>query len=368
MSFQWLENPNNPIYNPYPGGSNFEDYWCQVIKSETSFDGNGPASTYKMWHQGNTGISVSYSNDGVNWINPTNTTLLNVYHPCIIYDKDGFGGGLYTYKMWVWDGGNLNSISNILFAQSTDGLNFTVPVSVTQNPLSPLVTGVAGAYFYHLYGPGLVLYNANATSILGQPYTFPYVMFFDSATEGFGPILGVSEEIGLAFSVDGLLWTRYGIQPILIPPGPTMGWNGTHIYRPSVLLVNGIYHMFYSGSNDTIDPLTTIPYAHGIGHATSVDGITWTVDLNPIFIYSDGQPWRNTRTYTPSVLFECVDSSCTQCIWKMWFVGGTGLTTGINQGIGYATSLSPCFPFVPPIVRSILCYNLSGKVEIIECV
>jgi len=341
----WIEFPGNPIYNPFPiiPPANQEDYWPIVIYSATNFDGNGPSASYKMWHQSDNGIAVSYSNDGINWFNPTQTTLTgtSAFHPCVVYDPNGFGGGLDKYKIWFWNGGNLNTV-NILFASSTDGINFTVPILVTQSLVSPLVTGVAGAFFYHLYGPGMVMYNPTATSVPGLPYSFPYVMFFDTATEGFNPSTpNESEEIGLAYSSDGLFWTRYGNEPVLIPSGNVAtDWNASYHFRPSVLLFNNEYHMFYSGSNLTVDPLTTIPYAHGIGHAVSVDGITWTKDVNPIFIFSNGVAWRNARTYTPSVILQCLNIGCTQCIGKMWFVGGIGTTAGVTQGIGYATILS----------------------------
>ena len=106
-------------------------------------------------------------------------------------------------------------------------------------------------------------------------------------------------------------------------------------------------------------------YAHGLGHASSIDGINWVKDTdNPIFIYNDGVPWRNTRTYTPFVLFEpfCSQGSCSLCNAKMWFGGGTGImvppgpVAGVDQGIGYATL--PCPPLPAPLPPT----NFVGKI------
>lgn len=110
--------------------------------------------------------------------------------------------------------------------------------------------------------------------------------------------------------------------------------------------------MFYSGSNG-LDPVTTVPYAHGIGHASSTDGINWVRDAdNPIFIYSNGITWRDSRTYTPFVLFSpfCDLGSCATCFLKMWFTGGRGTVAGTDQGIGYATLPCPPLPPLPPPV------------------
>ena len=129
----------------------------------------------------------------------------------------------------------------------------------------PLVTGISPGFFYHLYGPGFVIYNPSATRIAGQPYTFDYVMFFDTASEGFGPGISV-EQIGLAYSIDGISWTRYGTQPILIPSGNTAtDWDATHYFRPSIISSQGTYHMFFSGSiNMTLLQIQKIPrwYMH----------------------------------------------------------------------------------------------------------
>ena len=95
-------------------------------------------------------------------------------------------------------------------------------------------------------------------------------MFFDSSSDG------GSEQIGLAYSLDGIMWKRYGDAPVVIPPGgatPSGPWDADYAFRPSVFKLNGIYHMYYCGSNSQIDHDTTLFWAHGIGHATSDNGI-----------------------------------------------------------------------------------------------
>jgi hypothetical protein len=83
--------------------------------------------------------------------------------------------------------------------------------------------------------------------------------------------------------------------------------------------------MWYSGGTGAMN--------HGIGYATSPDGIHWTRDGgNPIFHKNDGVTWRNSRTYCPAVL---KDGSS----YKMWLAGKDGQTG--DYSIGYATTAPP---------------------------
>jgi hypothetical protein len=346
----WIEDPNDPIYNPFPVTD--EDYFPYVIFDISSFSGHGDAYQYKMWHQGPTGtIALSLSNDGILWTlkGLTNLPVGGSYHACVLYDTNSFGivGGPF-YKVWYWTGSPTTTIGAIQYAESNDGFNWINIQSVTQG-IPPLVDGVNPGFFYHLYGAGFVKYNPSATSTPGLPYSFPYTMLYDISSEGSGP--GTNDEcIGVAYSTDGKNWLRYGQTPVLIPPGTGVGippgppsnqnlmydWDGSHSFRPSIVIDdNRVYHMFYSGSNQNFTD--GLAYAHGIGHAISRDGVTWSRDWeNPIFYYNNGVAWRSGRTYTPFVLYGNFGSTGPK-IWKMWFSGGNGSVAGVDQGIGYAT-------------------------------
>ncbi len=72
---------------------------------------------------------------------------------------------------------------------------------------------------------------------------------------------------------------------------------------------------------------------HGIGYATSPDGIDWERDENnPIFHRDDGVDWRDERTYCPAVLKDGNS-------YKMWFAGKDEETD--YYSIGYATAAPP---------------------------
>jgi sucrose-6-phosphate hydrolase SacC (GH32 family) len=66
-------------------------------------------------------------------------------------------------------------------------------------------------------------------------------------------------------------WVLYEGNPLV--PGPEADeWPSLYRWIEAVIVVDGTYHMFFTGTRIafTID--------HEIGHATSSDGITWTMD------------------------------------------------------------------------------------------
>lgn len=327
----WTENPSDPVFNPGYA------YYPSVCYDPNKFGDN--SGYYKMWYAGSTNLQLTYSNDGISWQAPINLVGLpgSAAHPIVVYDKNGFGATIYKYKMWYWSGAL--DITSIQFSQSTNGINWTAPQQIQQDPLNKLVTGLAG-YFAQLYGPAYVIYNPQATSTPGQPYSYPYVMIFDTASSG----TGTTEQTGLAYSLDGILWSRYGAVPILIPSGNLTDWDSQYTYHPSLFQdMYGIYHMFYSGANGGAPGLY---YAQGIGHASSVDGITWAKDPdNPVFYVTDGVAWRNYRTYTPWVIFHpfCDLGNPPVSYTKMWFTGATNVVRAIGMA---ALSCPPLIPLI----------------------
>lgn len=320
----WIENASDPIF--------LNAYYPSVSYDINRF-GSPTGPLYQMWYElgSGSGIGLAYSEDGLSWANQ-GTVLFAGRHPVVLYDAEGFGEpGGYHYKMWLWSGTpSIGDASSLLYTKSQDGVTWLPPTSVMQNPAAPINTN--SGFFYQLYGPGFVIYNPNATPVTGQPFTYPYVMYFDTAAENTVPNVG-SEQTGLAYSEDGITWSAYGSQPVLIPPGGA-AWDSQYIYRPSVIYVQGTYHMFYSGS-DGIPDMSGNTTAHGIGHAISTDGINWTLDSNNPIFYINEVLWRFSRTYTPFVLYfpNCLNGA----VAKMWFTGADNTDA---KAIGYATI--PC--------------------------
>ena len=322
----WLEDSANPVFDPVQ-----KAYYPCVLYDANKFSSHGDAYYYKMWYSTGSTLRLAYSNDGKSWVEQDGdlSVLTNLNHPVVLFDVNGFGGGIY-YKVWYWD--SASEYSNpIRYAESSDGINWVNDQAIWQDPSALLVVGWVSPYwFYSSYGAGAVLYNAagHATINYGDPMGNKYVMYYDAASQGYAPD-GTTEGTALAFSADGIYWARYGSEPVLKASGGS-AWDSKYAYAWSVLKINGQYEMYYSGgqlaSND------------GIGYAQSADGIAWTKQVNPIMHVSDGITWRSERTYTPSVVYDAnqFSSNGDTAFFKMWYTG----KSGSNYAIGYASTPS----------------------------
>lgn len=307
----WTEDVSNPIFGEGTTPGVPKAYYPNVVYDASSFGG---AYTYKMWY-GTSGhkTGLAYSNDGIIWTDH-GVVMTNGYHAQVIYDANGFGGSVY-YKMWYWDSNNLYNIGAVRYTESTDGITWT-----NDQPSQNAATGVpfiaASGWNNGSYGPSTILYNATATNTGTNPFDYSYAMYFIGNPAGNGMT-------GLAYSSDGIKWNGYdsdsdgNADPVLV------GSESWAAYAEGWTILQNApndYEMWYSGGVGASN--------HGIGHATSTDGLVWTKDAsNPIFYKNDGIAWRDSRTYTPSVI---KDGS----VYKMWF-SGKDVANG-NYSLGYA--------------------------------
>lgn len=78
-------------------------------------------------------------------------------------------------------------------------------------------------------------------------------------------------------SDDGVSWTLDPLTPVL-SEGPGGAWDSASVETPAVVVLDGVYHLFYTGYTDQTDVFT-----YAVGHATSSDGVTFSKDpANPI--------------------------------------------------------------------------------------
>jgi F5/8 type C domain len=348
-----VDLPTNPVFAPEGG----VDYTC-VVSDASWFGGNGESCLYKMWYsnydsaQERNVLRYASSDDGINWREGDSNILGELFpgendRPIVLYDEDRFGeadGPLY--KLWYWTGAeNANSIGAIHYAGSEDGIHWYGDRAIEQNSLFPLVrgsyesgnpsygdlkvdSGDPGDWFYHLQGPGYIIYNENGGNLGSEtplkryddePLSYRYVMYYDSSSEGPSPD-GSKRQIALAYSTDGLFWIRQGNQPVIVPGGDSSDWDGLYAYRSSVLMLNGLYHMWYAGANGEEAGDND---AQGIGHGTSPDGINWVLDDTPLAHVQDNESWRISRTGAPWVIAE--NNLPKQAVsgddYKLWAVG-----------------------------------------------
>jgi hypothetical protein len=333
-----VEYGSNPVYDP-PSASDKAYYPC-VLYDANQFSSHGAAYYYKMWYADGHGRfeAVTYSNDGITWSAPVETAgiLASGYHARIIYIPGGYSGpgGTYYYKIWYWDSAVHDvpyTIDGIRTADSVDGENWANDTTITQNAGAPLVTAndthVPLDWNRGTYGPVSIHYNPEATNTGTNPFDYTFAMYYDGTTGGV-------ESMGLGYSADGNTdWRVYGSGPVLNYGNPG-DWDSDYASYGTVIHdAGGAWHMWYSGSGPSAGA------NQGIGYATSSDGLSWTKDpTNPLFSIYQGVAWRNSRCYTPSVLYSPTrfDGHGAGAVYKMWFTGEASAT--LNRTIGYAAS------------------------------
>lgn len=98
--------------------------------------------------------------------------------------------------------------------------------------------------------------------------------------------------IGYATSADGISWIKHGGNPVLTT-GAAGSWDDKEVWAPSVVKVDGTYHLWYTGYDGT---------APRIGHATSSNGTDWSKDpADPVLGLGEPGAWDWLEIYGPSV-------------------------------------------------------------------
>ncbi len=161
-----------------------------------------------------------------------------------------------------------------------------------------------------------VIYNPAA------PADRRYLMLYSGASGPF-PHAGYAFSnyaIGAAISADGKTFTR--ITAAESPKGKAglvltaadifaSGSDGV-VADPDLALVNGVYHLFFSSfSCRGTDCQTTENY--GVSHATSTDGIHWTIVEAPVRSLLRMSAVTTSGGAQPSVIYD--EAHCT---WELW--------------------------------------------------
>jgi len=123
--------------------------------------------------------------------------------------------------------------------------------------------------------------------------------------------------VAVSVSTDGMNWTR---PEIVLSPNNQTDWEDD-INRPSVLIKDGIYHLWYTGQYKGKN-------SH-IGYATSKDGKNFVRQSDKPVI-SPTEPWEKVAVMCPHVIWDKKEK-----VYKMWYSGGEQYEP---DAIGYATS------------------------------
>jgi len=137
---------------------------------------------------------------------------------------------------------------------------------------------------------------------------------------GFNSGVGSGNQIGYATSPDGVNWIKYPGNPV-IGLGEPGDWDEYAAGQPYVMKDGGVYKIWYWC------------WGNGYGqicYATSLDGINWTKNPNPVVPVGPEGSWDSAEIGGPSVLFDGLT-------YHMWYHGQNGPCCD-NLQIGYANS------------------------------
>jgi predicted GH43/DUF377 family glycosyl hydrolase len=222
----WTRDEGNPVLKV-----GLEGEWddATVFPGPVIFDG----SEYKMWYTGYDGtqwrIGIATSIDGIDWIKYEGNPVFD------IGDSGNWDDSAVTastvlvnesgYKMWYggWESGT--RIWRVGYATSSDGIIWE---RHAENPV--LDVGESGEWDDEDIGHGYVILNGNTYEMWYQGYN------------------GSIERTGYATSPDGIKWTKYENNPILVPES---GWEAQGAAIGSVLLYDSEYRMWYMGHNSS---------------------------------------------------------------------------------------------------------------------
>jgi hypothetical protein len=184
------------------------------------------------------------------------------------------------------------------------------------------VSAEAGAWDRTDAGAPTVIYNAAA------PPDRRYLLLYTGAAGAF-PFPGYSfpdAAIGAAFSADGVTFTRvpaaaspHGQAGLVLTGLQTYpGSTGAVVGDPELALVDGVYHVWFSSFACSGPSCATITNA-GIAHATSPDGITWSVAEAPVrsLLRTSADP--KSGGHQPSVIYDAE-----HCRWELWLTSDVG--------------------------------------------
>ena len=191
----------------------------------------------------------------------------------------------------------LDQNSTVTYKGETDVTIISGNIAQVSLTLQQVQSGVGGIYIYVKWGSSSTtssqwtdyLQNPILSRLDGylDPYgvVSPYVLYDGGKYKMWFTNAGAYGTIGYAESSDGYHWSRVNSQPVMSIG--TTGWDAGSISSGPVIIINGMYYMYYSG----IPKGSTMDNAQG-GLATSQDGIYWTKRSIPVLAGASG--WESS--------------------------------------------------------------------------
>jgi len=136
-------------------------------------------------------------------------------------------------------------------------------------------------------------------------------------------------------SSNGVTWSLSPSSPVFQADANGAAWDHRAVETPSVVFFNGLYHLFYSGYPAN----HLLPKTYKIGHATSVDGISWTRSASFIVAPHDPNNTTPDMTFNQWITAEPAAVVFQNKIYLYFSALGANAGTGTDlQVIGLTTS------------------------------
>ncbi|MGL4597334.1 MAG: hypothetical protein ACRCYO_07400, partial [Bacteroidia bacterium] len=197
-----------------------------------------------------------------------------------------------TFKAWYSGAGWLPNDTlthvSIGYAWSLDGLSWT---AYTGNPVYQHSANPNDPDFYGTETAS-VLYDSTA------PATHRYRMWYSGKQDESDP--NGDYKVCHAFSSNGIAWTRYTGNPVMLA-GDSTEWNNRMITNVSVILDGGIFKMWFAAPDIYFNNQAT-DFKGNIGYATSPDGLVWTKHPSPVLQAGVGGSPDSASAAEPCVL------------------------------------------------------------------
>jgi predicted GH43/DUF377 family glycosyl hydrolase len=320
----WIDYVEKPVFPSGPAGS-----WDVNVDSPYIM-WDETISMYRMWYTGWTkgpdiesalipSIGYATSSDGISWNRYEGNPVLTgaedwekagVSSPTVLFDGT-------IWKMW-YSGRQIIATDDlhdrgIGLATSTDGIHWTKyemnpvmlssDIEITENnEVTNCTEGISS--------PSVLFQDGTYQMWFTCTYKIPYYwngIYLKGRTHS---------EILRATSKNGIGW--FAIDRPVLDNRDMNEWDNLSVLNPSVIFLDGKYHMWYEGLGDND--------MFGIGHAVSVLGNVWTRDpSNPILGLMN--TWAYGKLNSPLVVYH-------DGFLRMWF-SGEQVANG-PSAIGYA--------------------------------
>jgi hypothetical protein len=266
INFNWIDYQNNPLIE---STGNYYDYYG-VAQPVIMYD----EGIYKMWYHGlgydgggQAFILYSESTDGLNWTSTSSNPVISPGNYNSWDSKHVSAGAVIKengiYKMYYCGFSDSYDNWHVGYATSLDGINW-------EKYPQPV-----------LYGSYGWEYQIVVSSVIKKDST--YFLYYTGRDLPY-------YKIGVATSPDGINWTKYSGNPILVNDTP---WELDGVLDASVINLNGTLKMAYMNSGST-----------GFGFATSMNGLNWSKSQgNPFFTNENtSNGWASVKISYPTMV------------------------------------------------------------------